>query len=190
MENFEHEVERRKRLLVESPNLHLSKYPVLKDCTIVVAAKDSRSVLDICGVRVKERVKGIPWFVCLSDGCFAARVAIKLSPTSTYNGTNHCSLKHNISSAKTEAHKRNTAVIANNIQNAETCFKDDPRRWFEVNFAAFACENSLSYRAFDSPFWKIIASKLPVGNVDTMTSINIRKHYVEHYVTVKKMYSR
>ena len=31
----------------------------------------------------------------------------------------------------------------------------------------------------------MIASKLPVGNSDAMTSINIRKHYVEHYVTVK-----
>ena len=185
MDDFENEVERRKRLLLDKPNEHLSKYPALKDCTIIVAAKDSKSVLDICGVRVKERIKGTPWFVCLSDGCFAAQVAIKLSVTSTYNGTNHCTVKHNMSSSKTEAHKRNSAVIANSIQNAEACFKADPRRWFEVNLAAFACENTLSYRAFDSPFWKVIASKLPVGNSDAMTSINIRKHYVEHYVTVK-----
>jgi hypothetical protein len=157
MDDFENEVERRKRLLLDKPNEHLSKYPALKDCTIIVAAKDSKSVLDICGVRVKERIKGTPWFVCLSDGCFAAQVAIKLSVTSTYNGTNHCTVKHNMSSSKTEAHKRNSAVIANSIQNAEACFKADPRRWFEVNLAAFACENTLSYRAFDSPFWKVIA---------------------------------
>jgi hypothetical protein len=107
--------------------------------------------------------------------------------TSTYSGTNHCSVKHNISSTKTEANKRNAAVIANNMQNAETCFKDDPKRWFEVNFAAFACENSLSYRVFDSPFWKILASKLPVGNLDALTSFNICKHYVEHDISVKKI---
>jgi hypothetical protein len=54
MENFEHKVERRKRLLLKKPDDHLSKYPVLKDCTIVVVAKDSRSVLDMCGIQVKE----------------------------------------------------------------------------------------------------------------------------------------
>ena len=48
-------------------------------------------------------------------------------------------VKHNVSSTKTEVHKRNAAVIANGIQNVETCFKDDPKWWFEVNFAAFTC---------------------------------------------------
>ncbi len=161
MENIENEVDRQKKLFLERPNEHLAKYPILKDCVIIEAAKDSKSVLDVCGVRVKERIKGIPWFICLRDRCFASRVVIKLSATSTYNGTNHCSVKHSVTSGNTEAHKRNVAAIAKHIQHAETSFKDDPRRWFEVNFAAFACKNSLSFRAFESSFWKVIASKLP-----------------------------
>jgi hypothetical protein len=63
---------------------------------------------------------------------------------------------------------------------------EDPHRWFQVNISAFACEQSLSYNAFNSPIWKVIADKLPVGN-RTLTHFNVRKHYVEHYLTTKNM---
>ncbi len=58
--------------------------------------------------------------------------------------------------------------------------------WFEVNLAAFACENSLAYRAFESNTWKVITNKLPVGNDRNLQYVNIRKIYVEHYVTIKE----
>jgi hypothetical protein len=40
---------------------------------------------------------------------------------------------------------------------------------------------------FDSPLWKVIASKLPTGT-KSLQRINIRKHYLEHYVSIKRKY--
>jgi hypothetical protein len=48
------------------------------------------------------------------------------------------------------AHNRNVAVIKRIIEGANKCFQKDPTRWFEVNLAAFACENSISFNAFES----------------------------------------
>ncbi len=44
----------------------------------------------------------------------------------------------------------------------------------------------MAYKAFESPTWKLIANKLPVGQGRGLESINIMKHYVEHYVTVRQ----
>jgi hypothetical protein len=66
--------------------------------------------------------------------------------------------KHGILSAKTAAHKRNVADIQKFIDGADDVFQKDPTRWFEVNLAAFACENSISFNAFESPTWKVICS--------------------------------
>jgi len=93
---------------------------------------------------------------------------------------------HNILAAKTESHQRNLLEIRKHIEKADQHFQQDPLRWFQVNIAAFACENSLAYKAFQSPTWKLIAEKLPVGQGKTLQTINIRKHYVEHYVTVRQ----
>jgi hypothetical protein len=70
--------------------------------------------------------------------------------------------------------------------NADNQFKNDPARWFQVNLAAFACDNSLAFRAFDSNTWKIIESKLPVGKNRNLQHLNVRKVYIEHYVTIKE----
>ncbi len=50
MEDIKNKVDRQKKLFLERPNEHLGKYPILKDCVIIEAAKDSKSVLDVCGV--------------------------------------------------------------------------------------------------------------------------------------------
>jgi hypothetical protein len=49
--------------------------------------------------------------------------------------------------------------------------------------SAFACENSIAFRAFESPQQKVIASNLPTGT-KSLQHINIRQHYLEHYVSI------
>jgi hypothetical protein len=55
-----------------------------------------------------------------------------------------------------------------------------------VKLFAFACENSLAFPVFKSATWKVITHKLPVTNSRQMQSINMRKHYGKHYVTIKE----
>jgi hypothetical protein len=61
--------------------------------------------------------------------------------------------------------------------NKHFCKK--PVDWYQViNIAAFASENSLAFRAFESPTCKLIAEKLPVGSNKGLQTINIMKHYI------------
>jgi len=112
-------------------------------------------------------------------------MAIKMTKSSTYNATQHLLNKHNIQASKSEAHQKNVTLLNQQIEVANKSFKGNPSRWFPVNLAAFACKNSLAFRAFESNTWKILAQKLLVGNSPSLGSINIRKHYIEHYITIK-----
>ena len=178
-------VEIRRQIFEANPHDHLShsKYK-LKECDIISRPKNSKSVLDICGVRVVDRSTKIPYFVCLTGDCFSDRVVIRLTKTSTCHGTAHCSSMHSKKSKKTEVHQRHIATIAKHLEVMDKHFNSDPLRWFQITLSAFAVQHSISYRAFESDSWTIIASKLPVGSGD-IKSINIRKHYVEHYVAIK-----
>ncbi len=105
---------------------------------------------------------------------------------SSRNATSHLQSLHNSVAVKTEAHQRTLVDIKKHIESADVHFHQDPQRWFQINIAAFACKNSPAFRAFDSPTWKLIADKLPVGSGKGLQPINIRKHYVEHYATIRQ----
>lgn len=170
LENLKHfdedEVNIRRDYFLADPNLYVyKKYPYLQEAEVIKVPKNSRSVLDMCGVRLRQQLdngKQTYWFVCLLGKCFHEREVIKLSKSSTANGTTHLSTKHNILASKTAAHQRNVATLRKHIEGADETFQRDPTRWFEVNISAFACENSLSFKAFESSSWKLIANKLPV----------------------------
>ena len=159
----EEEIDRRRTLVLNNPHLYLTKKKNLKDAAIIARKKCNPSVLDLCGIRVKQQNSNDKWFFCLMGSCFPNCIPIKLQSNSTNNGCKHLLERHNIQASKTEAHKRNVMQLNKQIEGADEQFKVDPNRWFEVNIANFACENSLPYRAFQSNTWKIIAKKLPVG---------------------------
>jgi hAT family C-terminal dimerisation region len=183
----ESELEQRRALILNNPNLYLSKKkPQLRDCVVITKRRSNASVLDLCGIRVKEENTNSKWFFCLVGSCFPACIPLKLTANSTHNGCSHLYNKHNIVASKTDAHNRNVVKLNKQIEGADEHFTNDPARWFEVNIASFACENSLAYRAFESNTWKIIANKLPVGNKKGLQRLNIRKVYVEQYVTIKE----
>lgn len=181
----EEEIDRRRTLVLNNPHLYLTKKKNLKDAAIIARKKCNPSVLDLCGIRVKQQNSNDKWFFCLMGSCFPNCIPIKLQSNSTNNGCKHLLEKHNIQASKTEAHKRNVMQLNKQIEGADEQFKVDPNRWFEVNIANFACENSLPYRAFQSDTWKIIAKKLPVGKQVGMQRLNIRKVYVEQYIAMK-----
>jgi len=161
------------------------KYPELKDGEIIERSKNSRSVLDLCGLHVLQKHTGKPVFIYLMGKCFVNCERIKITKQSTSNATTHLFRKHGVVVSKTEAHSRNVATLNKYIAGANQQFMSDPVRWFQVQLSAFACENSVAYSAFVSPTWKLIANKLPVGNNKSFESLNLWKHYFEHYVTIK-----
>ncbi len=134
------------------------KFPELRDATIVEKSLKSRSVLDLCDVRLLQNEAGKPFFLCLMGKCFFECEAIKITKQATNDATIHLHAKHNVVASKTEAHQRNVATIRKHIEGADDQFQCDPACWFQVNLSAFACENSIVFRAFDSPVWKVIAS--------------------------------
>ncbi len=187
----EDEVKRRHGLVLADLNAYIAhRYPALRDAEIKENSnKKSKSVLDVTGIRLIEKGTNKHWFICLMGNCYNSCEAIKITHQSTSNATSHLSDKHNIVATKTEAHNRNVTTLKTMIEGADKAFRTDPTRWFEVNLAAFACEHSLPFNAFESMTWKLIADKLPVGNRGLQT-LNIRKHYVEHYVTIKEHFTK
>jgi len=187
LEYDESEMERRQKVVLADLNRYIRrKYPELLDAEVIQKSTKSRSVLDICGIRLKPLNNQKPVFLCLMGKCFAECERIKITFQSTSNATSHLFGKHGVVASKTEAHNRNVVTLNKFIEGADERFRSDPSRWFEVNLSAFACENSLSFAAFESVTWKVIAEKLPVGNGRSLQSLNIRKHYVEHYISIKQ----
>jgi hypothetical protein len=170
-------------------NIHefMQKHSLINKCRdikVMEGKKSNKSVLDLYGVRFVAGDKH--YFFCLLGQCFHKRQIIGINKGSTGNATLHLSAMHNIVAGKTLAHQCNVEKLATYIEAANKHFTEDPHHWFQVNISAFACEQSLSYNVFNSSIWKVIANKLPVGN-RTLTSFNVRKHYVEHYLRMKKM---
>ena len=120
----ESELDQRRALILTNPNLYLTKKkPQLRDCEIIKKRKSNASVLDLCGLRVKEKNTNSKWFVCLIGSCFPDCNALKLTANSTHNGCSHLYNKHNIVAAKTDVHKRNVVDLKKQIEGA-----DDGRR--------------------------------------------------------------
>jgi hypothetical protein len=189
----EEEIYGRREHVIANWNSYVwKKCPELRDATPIQPPNNSRSVLDLCGIRTKTVKSGKEkyWFVCLLGKCYHEVVAIKIQKNSTCNGTTHLSAKHTIMASKTAAHKRNVQTLCKHLENADDLFQRDPSRWFEVNLSVFASENSISFMAFESNTWKMIASKLPAVHNRQVQTMNMRKHYVEHYVTIKKFISQ
>jgi hypothetical protein len=183
----EDEMKRRQKAVMGDLNKYVRrKYPELLDAEVVKKSAKSRSVLDICGIRLKPLNNQKPVFLCLMGNCFAECERIKITFSSTSNATSHLFGKHGVVASKTEAHNRNVATLNKFIEGADATFRADPVRWFEVHLSAFSCENSIAYAAFESTTWKLIADKLPVGSGKSLQSINLRKLYVEHYVSIKQ----
>ena len=70
----EDETIRRREFFLADTNLYVyRRNPELQECEVIPAQKGSKSVLDICGVRVKTTLrngKNEKYFVCLQGKCF------------------------------------------------------------------------------------------------------------------------
>jgi hypothetical protein len=97
---------------------------------------------------------------------------------------------HNVVSSKTASREETVKRIEEKLSISKPGFQQDPRRWFEVNIAAWFAENpGISFNAFQSDRWRTIAAMLPVpiGPGTALGSINIRKHSIELYSYVVGM---
>ena len=145
----------------------------------------SQSILEKAGVRVQNEDKKSFFFRCLVGDCYARQTLIRITKSSTSNATEHIRQVHEAISAKTIATRKKIDQISKLLDTSEPSFVKDPQRWFACNITAWHCEQpSLAFQAMQSERWKVIAAKLPCGP-NGMAPINIRKHLIEHYVTVK-----
>ncbi len=122
----EEEIDRRRTLVLNNPHLYLTKKKNLKDAAIIARKKCNPSVLDLCGIRVKQQNSNDKWFFCLMGSCFPNCIPIKLQSNSTNNGCKHLLEKHNIQASKTEAHKRNVMQLNKQIEGAKSSLKWTP----------------------------------------------------------------
>jgi hypothetical protein len=104
----EDEIDHHHNLVLANVNLYLyRKCPELQNTTHLKFSKSSRSVLDLCGMRMtktemeKEKFR----FVCLLGNCYKDVAKIKIHKYSTCNGTAHLSAKHGMMAATTKACK-------------------------------------------------------------------------------------
>ena len=94
------------------------KYPELRDAEIIKRPKNSRSVLDLCGMRLKQTDTGKPVFICLIGKCFVNCERIKITWQSTSNATAHLFAKHGVVAGKMEAHNRSVDKLNKIIDGA------------------------------------------------------------------------
>ena len=122
----EEEINGRREHVIANWNSYVwKKCPELRDATPIQPPNNSRSVLDLCGIRAKTVKSGKEkyWFVCLLGKCYHEVVAIKIQKNSTCNGTTHLSAKHTIMASKTAAHKRNVQTLCKYLENADDLFQ-------------------------------------------------------------------
>ena len=158
----------------------------IKDPQLKQMKRRSSSILTENGVRIVDG-DGCEWFLCLLGQCSekSKPVWIKCSKNASSNATEHLKTQHCIVSSKTISQQQTIHQLSKQIDLSRNSFKADPLRWFKVQISAWAAEQSLSYRAFETQRWRLIASQLPVG-LGGMTSFNPRKHMVELYETLKQ----
>jgi hypothetical protein len=76
------DVERRYGIVTADLNKYVArKYLELRDAEVVKKSTKSRTALDLCGLRLKQK-NNKPWFVCLLGKCFAECEAIKITAQS------------------------------------------------------------------------------------------------------------
>jgi hypothetical protein len=132
--NFHHkfdedDINHRRKVVLEDINRYLKKRnPDLMDASHLTVSKNSRSVLDLCGICLTKTINGKQrfWFLCLLGNCYNNGHAVKIQRNSTCNGTSHLSTKHVIMVPKTAAHKRNVATLCKYIEGADELFSGKP----------------------------------------------------------------
>ncbi|PTQ29026.1 hypothetical protein MARPO_0149s0019 [Marchantia polymorpha] len=136
--------------------------------TIKKAPRTGTSLLNQCGIRILD-ADGCEYFMCLLDRCYnvSAPLMIKCTKKSTSNATKHLKTKHGVESSKTQSEKRQVAALAEQMDLSSDAFLQDPRRWFQTDR------------------WRLLAKQLPVGP-GGLKSINMQKHHVEMYKTVRR----
>ncbi len=123
----EEEITRRRGIVLADLNQYVAnKYPEWKDGQIVERNRNSRSVLDLCGLRVLQKDTAKPVFLCLLGKCFVNCERIKITKQSTSNAIAHLYGKHGVVANKTEAHNRNVATLNKYIAGANQQFISDP----------------------------------------------------------------
>ena len=146
----------------------------------------SSSILTENGVRIVDG-DGCEWFLRLLGQCSekSKHVWIKCSKNASSNATEHLKTQHCIVSSKTISQQQTIHQLSKQIHLSRNSFNADSLRWFKVQIYAWAAEQSLLYRAFETQRWRLIASQLPVG-LGGMTSFNPCKHMIELYETLKR----